>query len=138
MPASLNYSVARIAGIIAAVLFAVVIVLQILLAAGVLPISMAWGGQRPVLTTGLRLASVAAVVILVLFAYVICRRAGLFSNNPTTTAIKFLSWIVTAFLVLNTIGNLTSKSTGERMLFSPITILLVVSCSIVSVSKSRP
>ena len=135
MSVSSSSSAVKIAGIIAVVLFAVVIVLQILLLSGILPITMAWGGRQSVLTTGLRLASAAAVIILAFFAYVICRRAGLFSHRTPSTAIKILSWIITAFLVLNTIGNFTSTSTGERMLFGPITLLLVASCFIVSMSK---
>ena len=62
---------------VATVLFVVTIILQLLLAAGILPITMAWGGRQSVLTTTLRIASLAAVAILVFFAYVIRRRAGL-------------------------------------------------------------
>ena len=137
MSASSSRSAARIAGIVAAALFVLVIILQILLASGILPISMAWGGQHAVLTAGLRMASAAAVVVLALFAYVICRRAGLVSSNPPSTAIKVLSWIITAFLLLNTAANLASQSAGERLLFGPITLLLVISCFVVSVSKSK-
>jgi hypothetical protein len=59
MSASTNRSAARIAGNLATVLFAVVIVLQLLLAAGILPVTMAWGGRQPVLTASLRFASLA-------------------------------------------------------------------------------
>jgi len=111
-----NRSAASIAGNLATVLFVVIIVLQLLLAAGILPISMAWGGQQPVLTTGLRFASLAA---------------------PIPTFIKILSWLITAFLVLNTLGNFVSQSTGEKILFGPISLLLAVACFVVSISKPQ-
>jgi len=50
--------------------------------------------------------------------------------------IKILSWIITAFMVLNTLGNLTSQSMAEKIVFAPLTILLAISCFIVSISKT--
>jgi hypothetical protein len=78
---------------------------------------------------------VAAAAILALFAYVIRRRAGLTGDSPPSTTIKILSWLITAFMVLNTLGNLTSQSTAEKIVFTPITILLAISCFVVSISK---
>jgi hypothetical protein len=122
-------------GNLATILFALVIVLQILLAVGVLPITMAWGGRQSVLTPGFRLASLAAVVILASFAYVIRRRAGLLGQGPPSLLIKILSWIVTAYMVFNLLGNLTSPSLAEKLVFGPITLLLVVACALVSLSE---
>ena len=137
MSTSTNRSTVRIAGNLATVLFAVIIVLQLLLAAGILPVSMAWGGQQSTLTSGLRIASLAAVAILALFAYVIRRRAGLLGDAPPSRTIKVLSWVITAFLLLNTLGNLASQSSGERILFGTISLLLAVSCFVVSFSKPQ-
>ena len=137
MSASTNRSAASIAGNLATALFAVIIVLQLLLAAGILPVSMAWGGQQSTLTSGLKIASLAAVAILALFAYVIRRHAGLFSNAAPSRMINVLSWVITAFLLLNTVGNLASQSSGERILFGPISLLLAVSCFVVSFSKPQ-
>jgi len=120
---------------VATVLFIVVMLLQVLLAAGLLPVSMAWGGRQPELTLGLRIGSIVAVVVLGFFLFVIRARAGLIASFPPTTAIKVLSWVITAFMGLNTLGNLTSVSSSERLVFTPITFLLVVSCAVVSLSK---
>jgi hypothetical protein len=137
MSPSTTRSAATIAANVATVLFAIVIILQLLLAAGILPVTMAWGGTQTELTLTLRLASVAAAIILAGFAYVIRRRAGLISDLPPSTAIKILSWVITAFMVLNTLGNLTSQSTAERIVFTPLTVLLAISCFIVSISKTE-
>ena len=37
----------------------------------------------------------------------------------------------------HTLGNLTSQSMGEKLLFSPITLILVVCCFVVSISKTE-
>ena len=133
----MNRSTGKIAANIATIFFAVVIVLQLLLAAGILPVSMAWGGRQPELTPGLRMASIVAALILAFFAYVIRRRAGLIGDMAPSRWIKIASWLITAFMVLNTVGNITSLSAGERMLFTPITIILAVSCFMVSISKTE-
>lgn len=136
MSATSNRSTAATAANIATVLFGIVIILQLLLALGILPVTMAWGGTQTELTPALRLASVAAAVVMALFAYVIRRRAGLIGDPPPSTLIKIFSWIITAFMVLNTLGNLASQSTAEKILFTPLTILLAICCFIVSISKT--
>ena len=129
-------SVVRFAANVATVLFAVVVILQLLLAASILPITMAWGGTQSILTPTLRLASLAAAGILLFFAYVIRRRAGLIGDTNISITIKILSWIITAFLLLNTVGNLASQSVGEKILFAPITFVLAVACFVVSSLKT--
>jgi hypothetical protein len=128
----------RIAGNAATVLYTITIILQLLLASGILPITMAWGGREPVLTTNLRIASVASAALLLFFIYVIRRRAGLVSDAPITLIIKVLSWLITAFSALNFLGILASLSSGEKILFGPISFLLLVACILVSLSKSEP
>jgi hypothetical protein len=127
----------KIAGNAATVLYALTFILQLLLASGILPITMAWGGQEPVLTTNLRIASLASAVLLSFFIYIIRRRAGLVGDAPATLIIKILSWLITAFSALNFLGILASLSNGEKILFAPISFLLLVSCILVSLSKSE-
>lgn len=84
-------SVPTIAANVATVLFIVVMLLQLLLAAGILPISMAWGGRQSELTLGLRIGSLVAFVILGIFLLVIRARAGLIASFPPTTLVRFFS-----------------------------------------------
>lgn len=130
-----NRSVIRVAANVATASFLLMIVFQFLLAFGIMPISMAWGGRQSELTLPLRAASLAAAVLLGLFLLVIRRRAGLIGTPPIPTSIRILSWLITALLVLNTLGNLTSPSVGERLLFGPITVVLTVACLLVSASR---
>ena len=127
----------RIAGNAATALYALTIILQLLLASGILPITMAWGGREPVLTTNLRIASLASAALLVFFIYIIRRRAGLIRDASITQIIKVLSWLVTAFSALNLLGILVSLSSGEKILFGPISFFLLVACILVSLSKSE-
>ena len=128
----------RIAGNAATVLYALTIILQLLLAFGILPITMAWGGREPVLTMNLRIASLASAALLFFFIYVVRRRVGLVSDAPITLIVKVLSWLITAFSALNFLGILASLSSGEKILFGPISFLLLVACTLVSLSKLEP
>jgi hypothetical protein len=129
-------SPARIAGNIAMLAFVVVIVLQLLLALGILPVTMAWGGSQTVLTPSLRLAHVLAALLLAGFAYVIRRRAGLLAQAHPSRLIIILAWVITAFLFLNTLGNFASSSTAEKLIFGSLSLVLAIACLLVSASKS--
>ena len=127
---------ARMAANVATIAFGVGIVLQLLLAAGILPVTMAWGGSQPVLTTALRLSSLLAVVILGLAAYVIRRRAGLIGTGPVSLPIKVLAWVITAYMALNALGNFASASAAEKLVFGPIALILFGACLLVSISRT--
>ncbi|MCB0030535.1 MAG: hypothetical protein KDE28_21635, partial [Anaerolineales bacterium] len=87
-----------------------------------------------VLTPGLRLASIAAILFLGLFIYIIRFRAGLLGDVALPTSIRALAWVVTGFMALNTLGNFASRSMGERLLFGPVTLLLTAACLVVAMS----
>ena len=129
-----SQSTARIAGNIATLVFGVVMILQLFLALGILPVTMAWGGSQTVLTPSLRLAHVLAALLLAGFAYVIRRRAGLLAHARPSPIIKIIAWVVTAFLFLNTLGNFASTSTAEKLVFGSLGLVLAIACLLVSSS----
>ena len=132
-----NRSVIHTATKVATVLYGLTAFLQLLLAGGILPVTMAWGGRQPVLTPGLRISSLVAIVILVFFAYVIRRRAKLIDGVSVPTFIKILAWVITAYSALNFLSVVTSLSMGEKLLFGPISFLLLISCFLISGSKAE-
>lgn len=129
-------AVARIAAHVATGCFLLVALLQVLLALGVLPVTMAWGGTQPILTTPLRLASMVAAVILGALASVIRRRAGLVAGTRSLMPVKVLAWVVTLLLACNTLANVTSSSTAEAVVFGPLSCALAVSCLLVAASRT--
>ena len=58
----------RTAADIATAGFGITMLLQLLLAAGILPSTMAWGGTQPVLTVSLGITSLVAVLVPGAFA----------------------------------------------------------------------
>jgi hypothetical protein len=125
----------RNAANIASILFAIFIVVQLLVAAGIIPISILWGGRQPELTPSLRVTSVVAAIILSAFIYIIRYRAGLVGSVPQPTIIRVSAWVVTGYMVLNTLGNFASVSNVERFLFGPMTVVLAITSLIVAASR---
>jgi hypothetical protein len=121
---------------IASALLAFFIGFQVLLAVGVLPVSMAWGGRQTELTPALRVASLVAVIVLGAFIYIIRYRAGLLGSVPAPTAIRVLAWVVAGYMAFNTLGNFASVNNIEKWLFGPLTIIISITCLIVAVSSS--
>lgn len=120
---------------VATVLLALFIGMQLLLAAGILPVSIAWGGRQTELTPALRLASIAAAFILAFFIYIIRSRAGLMGSLPVPTWIRVAAWIVTGYMALNTLGNFASVNNVERFVSGPITIAITLACLVVATSR---
>jgi hypothetical protein len=127
----------RVVANIVSVLLALVIAMQLLLAAGVLPASISWGGRQTEATTGFQITSIVAALILGVFIYIIRYRAGLLGKTPIPKGIRIGSWIVAGFMVLNTLGNLASVNTVEKFVFAPLTLIIAIACFFVSASKVR-
>ncbi|MEO8287097.1 MAG: hypothetical protein ABI670_11755 [Chloroflexota bacterium] len=122
--------------ITAAIALGLVMVLQLLLAAGFPLGQAAWGGQYQVLPSTLRWASFATVWVLGLAAWVVLARAGLAAPGPEPLAMRVATWAFAGFLALNTLGNIVSSSPAERYVMAPIAFLLVV-CFIAVASSPR-
>jgi hypothetical protein len=129
-------SVVRGAANAATVGFILTAILQLLLALGLLPISMAWGGTQSELTPAFRISGFVAAVVLCLFAYLVRRRVGLAGPESPSRLTKILAWLVTIYLGLNVVGNFVSASRAETLIFGPLSLLLFIACLLVAVSKT--
>lgn len=124
------------AAVLAACLFLGMAVFQAGLALGAPLGAHVLGGRQPgVLPGRLRAVSAIAAVILVASALVILARAGAIGWPAGATGLLGpASWAIAAFLVLNTIGNLASKSRLERTVFAAATAALAVLSAFVALS----
>jgi hypothetical protein len=121
--------------IVATVVLGLVMMLQLLLAAG-LPLGQAaWGGQDQVLPPNLRWASLATVAILALAAWVVLARANIAAPGAEPVVIQVITWVFAGFLALNALGNIASSSAAERYVMTPVALLLVVCFIVVALSR---
>jgi hypothetical protein len=124
------------AAVLAAILFLGMAAFQASLALGAPLGAHVLGGRHPgTLPNRLRAFSAIAAVILVGGALVILARAGALGRPADAMGLLApASWAIAAFLVLNTLGNLASKSRIERTVFAAITAILAVLSAYVALS----
>ena len=97
--------------------------LHILILDGVIPHNIIWGGQIKD-TTALNSYQAIALIITVLFIFIIAAKIGYLKVGRLKGIVNVGAWIVFAFFVINTIGNLLSGVALEHWFFTPITVLL--------------
>lgn len=111
---------------IGAVVFSIIIVLSILLICGLPLGEFTMGGKYKVFPKELRIILVAQLVLQMFFVVIILQMGGLiplwFPNGVT----KIVCMIMAAYLSLNTLMNLFSKSKKERYIMTPLSLISAV------------
>jgi len=104
-------------------LLGILAVFQVLLIIG-LPLGrFAWGGQNAVLPARLRVGSAVSILVYAAFAAVALDRAGLVSFLPAPADVVAM-WIIAGYLLLSVLPNLASKSSDERRVMVPVSLVL--------------
>ncbi len=102
--------------------FGLLVVFHILVLLRVMPSTIVWGGQvgNPLLLESITL------VLTLLFGAIIAARLGYIKADKFIGAIKVLVWVIFAYLLLNTVGNLASASSLETWIFTPLALLMAL------------
>lgn len=104
-------------------LLGILAVFQVLLIIG-LPLGrFAWGGQHAVLPARLRVGSAVSILVYAAFATVALDRAALVSFLPAPADVVAM-WVIAAYLLLSVLPNLASKSSDERRVMVPVSLVL--------------
>jgi hypothetical protein len=128
--------ISRIAAIVYAIVCLVVVAFQLALAAGAPWGEYAMGGAFPgQFPPALRIAAIVQAALLAGMAAVVLARAGLILPR-WARASRWLVWVVVAFAALSLILNLLTPSAGERALWAPTALLLLISSAAVALSGS--
>ncbi len=101
-------------------------VFHILMVLGVLPASMVWGGRADGARVNLGLLEVVSLVVTGLIALVVAAKIGYLKAERFRRVIAVSMWVVFAYFVLNTLGNLASSSSLEKAIFTPVSLVLSI------------
>jgi len=118
--------VITVAAVVVFVLLAGLAVFQVLLVAGRPLGRFASGGQHEVLPPALRVVSAVSVVSYAAFAWLVWRAV----TQPGDAGPWI--WILTAFFGLGVAMNAASRSRSERLVMTPLTVVLAVSCLVIA------
>ena len=108
------------------ILFSLTIVFHILVLVSVIPNDIVWG-SRLSNPKEIALFETISIALNTLFLLVILISAGILKVKISSKIIKGFIWGMMVFFLLNTIGNLASESTLEKIVFTPLTLFLSIS-----------
>ena len=128
--------IVRIAASLYAIINVGVVAFEIALAAGAPWGAYAMGGVSPgQLPPAMRFGAIIQAVLLAGMAVVILARAGLILPGWSRVS-HWLVWIVVALTAFSLVLNLITPSAGERAIWAPTLVLLLISSLIVAFSRS--
>ena len=92
----------------------------------------AWGGQSDVLPTRLRRGSVIAIILYAAFSVILLTTSGILSLPVLEPVAGLLCWMIVAYLAIGVVMNAFSRSKPERLVMTPVAVLLAVCALIVA------
>lgn len=107
------------------ILLSLFLLLHFIILLKIIPYNLIWGGRLKSDTEMYRF-EIFSILINALFIIVILVQAGFWMSNIPNKVITFALWLMTGLFLLNTLGNAISKNKIERLVFTPITILLAI------------
>ena len=108
--------------ILGAVLFGIIAIMTVLVACGLPLGEFTMGGQHKILPKKLRVAAVISVAIQIFAMIIILQAEGFISLWLSFKVTKYICFYFAAYLSLNTIMNMISKSRKEKYVMPPLAL----------------
>ena len=112
--------------ILGAVLFGIIAIMTVLVACGLPLGEFTMGGQHKILPKKFRLAAVVSVAIQVFATIIILQTGGFIPLWFSFKVTKYICFFFAAYLSLNTIMNMISKSKKEKYVMTPLSLIVAI------------
>ena len=109
--------------ILGPVIFGVIATMTVLVACGLPFGEFTMGGQHKILPKNLRVAAVISVAIQFFTMIIILQAGGFIPLWFSFKVTKYICFFFAAYLSLNTIMNMISKSRKERFVMTPLSLI---------------
>ena len=109
--------------ILGAVLFGVIAIMTVLVACGFPLGEFTMGGQHKILPKKFRVMAVISVAIQIFGMIIILQAGGFISLWLSFKVTKYICFFFAAYLSLNTIMNMISKSRKEKYVMTPLSFI---------------
>ena len=109
--------------ILGAVLFGVIAIMTVLVACGFPLGEFTMGGQHKILPKKFRVMAVISVAIQIFAMIIILQAGGFISLWLSFKVTKYICFFFAAYLSLNTIMNMISKSSKEKYVMTPLSFI---------------
>ena len=118
------------------VIFLATIIFHLLVVFGVVPFAMVWGGRLHNHAQMLAFEAVSLAINLLMLATVAVQ-AGYMRTRIPRRVMTVVFLLMFLLFLANTAGNLVSKNELEKLLFTPLTLLLALLSLRVAVGSAR-
>ncbi len=117
----------RIATIALLTIFSLTILFHILIIMGVIPFDIVWGGR---LESREQMISfeITSIFLVIIMLATVAIYAGYLKIRINAMVIKAALWFMVVLFLINTIGNILSNNEMEKLIFTPVTLLLSLLC----------
>lgn len=107
------------------IIFSLVLIFHILVIFKIIPYSIVWGSR---LNTDTDMYKFEAISLFVntLFIFIILIKSEFIPIQINQLIMTFSMWVMVGLFALNTLGNLMSKNKWEKIIFTPVTIILTI------------
>jgi hypothetical protein len=130
-----NLISAKLAGNILLTAFGLLVIFHILVLLGVIPADIVWGGRIQGVPSNLVTLEIVALLVTLLFIAIIAARTGYIQAGKLSGAVNIGVWLIFAYLLLNTLGNLASGISFESLIAAPATIILALCALRLAIEK---
>ena len=110
--------------ILGAVLFGIIAIMTVLVACGLPLGEFTMGGQHKILPKKFRVMAVISVAIQIFAMIIILQAEGFISLWLSFKVTKYICFFFAAYLSLNTIMNMISKSRKEKYVMTPFSLIV--------------
>ncbi|GAA3995760.1 hypothetical protein GCM10022408_02900 [Hymenobacter fastidiosus] len=120
------------------IILSAVVLFHVLVLLRVIPFAIVWGGRLTDETQLLTFETVSILLNLMMLTAVAVR-AGLVKVRLPRLLLPTILWSMTGLFLANTVGNLLATTAFEKLVFTPLTLLLALFSLRLALSKpARP
>ena len=116
----------KLAGNILLFSLGLLFIFHILVLLKIIPADIVWGGQIKGVPANLVTLETVALLMTALFILIVAAKTGYIQPGKLSGAVTIGVWLIFIYLLLNTLGNLASGVSFEKLWLSPITIILAL------------
>ena len=125
----------KLAGNLLLISLGLLAIFDILIILNVVPSNIVWGGRIKDPAANLIVLELIALVVTFIFAIVIAAKMNYIKAGRLIQAVNIGVWVIFAYLILNTLGNLASGASFENLIFAPITLVLALCAFRLAIEK---
>jgi hypothetical protein len=114
-------------------IYSLTIVFHLLVLMKVIPYKIVWGSRLKTDSDMYKLETVS-VILNVFFLIVILSISNFIPFTINESVLTVLLWIMAALFLFNTVVNMLSKNRLEKLIFTPVTIILTILTVVLIVS----